>query len=610
MLSVDEIAERASRPLKFLRRGRKTGRHDALWSTIAWSWELLDEADRHALTQCTVFAGAFPVQAAEQVVEVDGEVLDALDHLRAQSLLRAVHTSRGPRLRLYVAVRAFAIEHGPADARPAAARRYQRILAAAWRELADLPEDARAERIHALGDRVEDLMAQAREATEPEIAADVALLAAKAAERHGPLAAAAAVLGELDPDALGAGRAAEILYLRGRLLGFEGRLEEALAVLERAADRADAAADARGLGRSLCWKGRLLAWSGHREEGRASLQQALELHRRAGDRAYEAIALDGMGLALPQGDPDAIAYLERALAIHREVGARRFEASTATNLGRQYAWSDPERERSWYRLALDRFVALRDVRGEALVRGNLGVSHREDGEFERARAELSRSHELYRSAGMAHLACVALGQLANMEVLRGEWEAAFAGFEEALAFDREFGGGALQARLQLSLGRVEAFLGRRAAARARFRSAVELHAAAGHADWVAEAREELGRLALEEGDLTTALEELRLAVPDLLPGGTRAVGLARLAEAEARSGDLDACDAALARAVTEMGGRPEARRARVWWASVLCRQAWRAEGAERAALVQQLDASDLFEGHAVAVALVRERLGV
>jgi predicted ATPase/DNA-binding winged helix-turn-helix (wHTH) protein len=94
--------------------GRRTAmpRHQTLNATLEWSYDLLDEEERHVLNRLSVFSGGFTFEAAIAVVADDAvdeaKVSDCLWELRSKSMI-AVY-GQDLRLRLLDTTRAFAAE--------------------------------------------------------------------------------------------------------------------------------------------------------------------------------------------------------------------------------------------------------------------------------------------------------------------------------------------------------------------------------------------------------------------------------------------------------------------------------------------------------------------
>jgi predicted ATPase/DNA-binding winged helix-turn-helix (wHTH) protein len=94
--------------------GRRTAmpRHQTLNATLEWSYDLLDEQQRHVLNRLSVISGGFTFEAAIAVVADDAvdeaRVADCLWELRSKSMI-AVY-GQNARLRLLDTTRAFAAE--------------------------------------------------------------------------------------------------------------------------------------------------------------------------------------------------------------------------------------------------------------------------------------------------------------------------------------------------------------------------------------------------------------------------------------------------------------------------------------------------------------------
>jgi predicted ATPase/DNA-binding SARP family transcriptional activator len=88
-LPVDEIAARLSDRFRLLTGGSRTAlpRHRTLRAVVAWSWDLLSDAERTLVERLSVFpAGATPHSA--EAVCADADVLDLLTSLVDKSLLQ------------------------------------------------------------------------------------------------------------------------------------------------------------------------------------------------------------------------------------------------------------------------------------------------------------------------------------------------------------------------------------------------------------------------------------------------------------------------------------------------------------------------------------------
>ena len=109
-MSVAEIARRLDDRFGLLRGGPRDApeRHHTLHAVVDWSWNLLGLSGQAAMRVLSVFPGGFTADAARQLLAgSDGDVLEVLEHLVGQSLLKATDTPSGTRFRMLETVREF-----------------------------------------------------------------------------------------------------------------------------------------------------------------------------------------------------------------------------------------------------------------------------------------------------------------------------------------------------------------------------------------------------------------------------------------------------------------------------------------------------------------------
>ena len=92
-LAVEQIVERLEGSLKLLSGGDRTvaERHQTLRATLDWSYDLLGDPERVLFRRLSVFAGGWPLEAAEDVgsgggIEA-GDILDLLSRLVDKSMV-------------------------------------------------------------------------------------------------------------------------------------------------------------------------------------------------------------------------------------------------------------------------------------------------------------------------------------------------------------------------------------------------------------------------------------------------------------------------------------------------------------------------------------------
>ena len=113
MLDVDELVRRLDTSLATLTGGARDlpPRQQALRSTIAWSYDLLDEPDQRLFARLGVFAGGFALEAAEAICadERVPAVFDGISSLVDKALLRPDHSLHGqPRFAMLQVIREYA----------------------------------------------------------------------------------------------------------------------------------------------------------------------------------------------------------------------------------------------------------------------------------------------------------------------------------------------------------------------------------------------------------------------------------------------------------------------------------------------------------------------
>ena len=130
-MTAGEVRDRLDDRFKLLvgsRRGLE--RHQTLRHAVAWSYDLLDDAEKSLLERCSVFAGGFDLQSASAIGGFDDDyaVLDLLDALVRKSLLVADRSSGRTRFSMLETIRQFAEEQlvasGSADEVRATHARY------------------------------------------------------------------------------------------------------------------------------------------------------------------------------------------------------------------------------------------------------------------------------------------------------------------------------------------------------------------------------------------------------------------------------------------------------------------------------------------------------
>jgi predicted ATPase/class 3 adenylate cyclase len=283
LLAPERLLERLDSALPILTGGPRDApeRQRTLRATIEWSYDLLDEASRELFARLAVFAGSFPVAAAEGICDAD---LDALATLVDTSLLKPVGDDR---FLMLETIREYALERLEESTEARQVRkRHQSFFSA-----------------------VTEQAYEARFSAEAKWSARLEL-------DHDDLRAALDFSVANDPDsALGlAGALGWFWVSHGHLAEGNVRLNDAFA---------GSRATGRPRARALAAAGSLAARLGDVDRGRKKLDEGIRLWRELGDVDELASALDTLGWVLiyyPADDSAALEAFEQSLELRRELG--------------------------------------------------------------------------------------------------------------------------------------------------------------------------------------------------------------------------------------------------------------------------------------------------
>jgi predicted ATPase len=114
-MTVTEVRDRLDQRFRLLVESRRgLARHQTLRHAVAWSYDLLDDAEKTLLDRCSVFAGGFDLQSACAIAGSEDTdeyaTLDLLDALVRKSLLVANRSARQTRFSMLETIRQFAQE--------------------------------------------------------------------------------------------------------------------------------------------------------------------------------------------------------------------------------------------------------------------------------------------------------------------------------------------------------------------------------------------------------------------------------------------------------------------------------------------------------------------
>jgi predicted ATPase/class 3 adenylate cyclase len=288
LLAPERLLDRLDSVLPILTGGARDAheRQRTLRATIEWSYDLLDDAGKERFSQLSVFAGSFPLQAAEEVCDAE---LDVLASLVDYSLVKPVGEDR---FLMLETIREYAREQLDASGRSDEVRQRHADHFAAR------AEDAYTMRF------VDEAESVAR--LEPD---------------HDDLRAALDWLERAD--------SSRALALAGALGWFwlsHGHLVEGRGRLATALSASSVGGSIRA--RALTASGALVARGGDAAAGRAQVEEAIGLWQELEDRAELAAALATLGWLLiydAADDPASLRAFEQSLELRRELGDREGE---------------------------------------------------------------------------------------------------------------------------------------------------------------------------------------------------------------------------------------------------------------------------------------------
>jgi predicted ATPase/DNA-binding winged helix-turn-helix (wHTH) protein/Tfp pilus assembly protein PilF len=487
LFSPAQLLERLTDSFELLANARAPlTRHATLRASIDWSWRLLDPWEQAALAQCSVFVGAFTLQAAEAVIKLSvwsnaPPVLDVLQSLLDRSLVRAGSPIAGrsaqldvPSFKLLLSIREYAAaklgggDFG-ADAVDAACRRHGRFYARSGTEdhLDATDRHGGQATLLRLGAELENLVAASQIALrcgDVEVAAPTVAACQRILESKGPFQLGIelgqqllALTGLPTRDrAHATRRLAQALRLAGRPEDAEPQLAAAMQLYREVKER-------RGQGQVLLQQGDLrLHFQGRVLDAQAFYGAASQIFVEIGDNHLQAIALGNLGTILEKlGNPvEARNHRRQALAIHRAVGHRRMEAHELCNLanGCQGEGKIAESlELSGHALTIARECEDRRIEGHVL--GNRGLVLAELGRKADARRDYEAALGIARDTGNRRFESNVRRNLGDLLVHEGQADEAVSQYELALALARSVGNRTGEARILGHLGQAFANMG-------------------------------------------------------------------------------------------------------------------------------------------------------
>jgi predicted ATPase/class 3 adenylate cyclase len=409
LLTPQKIYERLENSLSALGSGPRDlpARQQTLRGAISWSYDLLDEGSRRLLRRMACFAGGAALDQIEAVCgpadDLGIDVLEGVEALVAQSLLRQRESDGEPRFWMLQTIREYARER--LDETPEA-QQIARRHACAYLALAEdaAPHLLGVERKRRL-DGLEAELDNFRGGLEWAIAT-------KATETALRMVAALW----------------RFWQMRGHL--HEGRLRaEGVLALPGSGDHPRALLGAHEAAGGLAY------WQAQMDVARAHYDRTLALARQLGDHAAVANALYNGSFPLvfpkrngPEADSDrrqAAAMIDEALGIYRSSGDKQGIAKALwTKTQPEYFGGDVQDKRA----LLDECLALHRETGDRFGLGwvlhTSGGDYRKSGKLAEAGKEFLEALEIFAEAGDISGVTLTLDDIARLNVDLGRVDVA------------------------------------------------------------------------------------------------------------------------------------------------------------------------------------------
>jgi predicted ATPase len=400
LLPPQAMLQRLEQGLKALGTGARDlpERQQTLYGAISWSCDLLDAPGRRLFSRFSVFVRGATLEAAETVCgpaeELGFDILDGLETLIDNSLLRQREEDGEPRFWMLVTIRNFAFDR--------------------------LTQSAEGDAVRG---RHADVYLALAQAAEPFLQSpDQKSWLDRLEREHDNLRAALAWLqarGEVERAMYMAAALWRFWQVRGHLREGRERLEALLAQPESKSSPAARLKALEAAGGTAYWQG---DWSG---AGRAFYEEALELARQLGDPYDVSNAAYNLGfshVSEPALRPAGRKLLDEALAGFRELGKRKDVARVLWGISAFASTAGAYEEAS--RAIIE---ALQIQRGSDDAFG-LGWTLRQAGtiaikqqQLDQARGYLAEALQLFYGFGDISAATILMGDLAEIAQQQGDY---------------------------------------------------------------------------------------------------------------------------------------------------------------------------------------------
>jgi len=444
LLSPEVLLRRLEHRLPVLTGGARDlpARQRTLRDAIAWSYDLLSDAERHLFQRLSVFVGGFTLGAVDEVARDEGRgasegpssplathpsSLDLVVSLVDKSLLRQEAGSADePRFGMLETIREFATDRLDASGESALLRQrhaayYLALAEEAEIELRGAQQAIWLDRLEAEHDNLRTALTRsltdAADSTGDPALVELGTRLAGAllwfwlvrgyvSEGYRWLQAALVASGRTADSPPATSARGKALAGAGHLAQYQGDYAQSAALLEESVTVLRAAGDEHGVAWSLGMLGELARNRRDYAQAASLLEESLALARRIGDRWTMYHVLYRLGeMARNRREYDRAATLyEESLVIRREFGDKRGIAAALHSLGFA-AWEQghPERAAALLAQSLALHGEVRNMIGIAICLAGLGGIALESRQLARATRLLGAVEALCETIGASLL---------------------------------------------------------------------------------------------------------------------------------------------------------------------------------------------------------------
>lgn len=263
-----------------------------------------------------------------------------------------------------------------------------------------------------------------------------------------------------------------LLSLRGDVLGRKGDVEQALAVLNRAAMLLDESADWLNLARTLVRRAIIHRLRGDYSLSLADSDHALAALARKAPNAQQAApgeatavkaqALLAQGVSLHttgQFQP-AVTALQESLLLNQEIDDRAGLTTASMELATVYTNTGQYGQAlSLYQFCLDEYHQSANLSAQAMVLNNLGVLHHLQGDYVQALERLSDAYDAAQRSGYTRFVSFALTGIGDLFADLEMWQTSLKVYREAWAIAQRLNERFMVVYLKLVMARAAGEIG-------------------------------------------------------------------------------------------------------------------------------------------------------